>query len=333
MEHIDVELFGRFAVRRHGQSLPATEAQRVQELLSYLLLHRTRAHHREVLVETLWGEIRPDQGRKNLRQTLWQLQSAIDSDQTSTPLLITDAQWVQLNPNAPITVDTEQVERAFAEVCDQAGGALSRQQSEQVSQAVSLYQGDLLDGWYQDWCIIPRERLRTIYLILLEKLTDYFEASRAFERGIATAHIILSVDRAREQTHRQLMRLYTYTGNRSDALRQFDRCVAALIEEFDVEPDERTILLFNEIRASHVTGLSRARQAASTDAAAISSTSDQLLHAQSILDSARFRLRHDLDAVNHILDSIPANPLPTETAHETAQRRVDGHTGSITPDT
>lgn len=330
MEHINVELFGRFAVSRHGQILTATEGQRVQELLSYLLLHRSRAHHREILVETLWGESRPDQGRKYLRQTLWQLQSAIDTDESSVPLLITDAQWVQLNPDAPITVDTDQIESAFAEVCDQAGGALTLQQSELVERAISRYQGDLLDGWYQDWCIIPRERLRTIYLILLEKLTDYFEATRAFERGIAAAHVILSVDRAREQTHRQLMRLYAYSGNRSDALRQFDRCVAALIEEFDVEPDERTITLYNEIRASL---LSVDTLTGHEDAAALSSTSDRLLHAQSILDSASFRLRHDLDTVHQILDSIPTNHLLSETMHETSARRIDGHTRSITPDT
>ena len=38
----------------------------------------------------------------------------------------------------------------------------------------SVYDGDLFDGCYQDWCLLERERLQNVYLVLLDKeMFDY----------------------------------------------------------------------------------------------------------------------------------------------------------------
>ena len=59
---------------------------------------------------------------------------------------------------------------------------------------------------------------------------------------------MLREDRARERTHRRLMRLYYLAGDRTGALRQYERCAAALRQELDVEPSRRTSELERRIR-------------------------------------------------------------------------------------
>jgi DNA-binding SARP family transcriptional activator len=256
MDDLDVKLLGRFAVRRNGLPVPHADVLKVQELLSYLIINRTRAHHREILAETLWGDNRPDQARKYLRQTLWLLQSVLGSSNgdTDQAILVLESHWVQLNMAAIAHVDIVEIDRAFETVRDVRGLDFSPQQAHLVEEAIALYHGDLLEGWYQGWCLFERERLLTVYLILLEKVVDHSMASRKFERGIEHGHKILAIDRARERTHRQLMNLYALTGDRTSALRQYERCATALREELDVDPSPQTVDIANQIRADKISG-------------------------------------------------------------------------------
>src|SRR5262245_37221860 len=76
MTALNAFLLGRFRIHADGQEVSGLEGAKVQELLSYLLLHRDRPHPRETLAGTLWGERPTELSRKGLRQALWQLQSA-----------------------------------------------------------------------------------------------------------------------------------------------------------------------------------------------------------------------------------------------------------------
>ena len=63
-----------------------------------------------------------------------------------------------------------EVERAFQNARGIPGENLEALQAEDLKQAVAVYQGELLQGWYQDWCLCERERFRDMYLAMLDKL-------------------------------------------------------------------------------------------------------------------------------------------------------------------
>jgi DNA-binding SARP family transcriptional activator len=163
--------------------------------------------------------------------------------------LSVEPEWVQLNPEADFWLDVMVLEQAFAGVQGVPGNALDEQGAQALQRAVALYRGDLLEGWYQDWCLYERERLQHMYLAMLDKLMGYCEARRQYEAGLAYGTQMLRYVRARERTHRRLMRLHYLNQDRTAALRQFERCVAALREELDVEPAQRTIALCQQIRS------------------------------------------------------------------------------------
>lgn len=255
MPGLRIRLFGRFSALRNGQVMAGLNARKVQELFCYLLLYRQRPHPRETLADLLWSSAARS-AKKYLRQALWQLQSTLEDDSRASGdrVLLIEADWIQINPDAELWLDVAELERAFSLVEGCPGSRLEAQKVRQLHAAADLYTGDLLEACYHDWCLFERERLQNLYLALLDKLMDYCESHREYEAGLGYGMRILRIDRARERTHRRRMRLYWMAGDRTAALRQYERCRAALEEELGVEPAAVTTALCRQIRSGRFGG-------------------------------------------------------------------------------
>lgn len=244
-----VQLFGRFSVQNFGKELDGLDRNKAHELFSYLLLFRHQPHLRESLASLLWQENPLKQGKKYLRKSLWQLQGILSPSNSSQEpaLLTTESDWIQLNGNANIWLDIAKFEEAYERSRGIKGRDLNQTQFNQLCEAVKLYNGDLLEGWYQDWCIFERIRFQNMLLEMLGKLVEYAEVQHFFELGRKYAMQILSYDLAHEKTHRALMRLFYFSGDRTAALRQYEYCRNVLKDELAVEPTEITMSLRDKI--------------------------------------------------------------------------------------
>jgi len=298
MDVLQVTLFGKATIRR-GVSSPVELPAKSQELLCYLLLRRGQPHTREALACELWADAPAAQSKKYLRQCLWQLQQALDLPETK-PLLRLEHEWVAAHPNAEVQVDVAQFERAFAAVRDRPGAALDPQQAQAAQQAAALYQGDLLSGWYQNWCLVERARYESMFFAMLDKLIDYCCAQRQFDQAIAYGMRLLRADYTHERTHRQLMQLYALAGDRSMALRQFEQCRTALAQEFGVEPTEPTLALLEQLRAGQI-GAARAMGAPDPAARHDQDHLTTLLAELGQMRGLVAQLQHDLDQVKQAL--------------------------------
>jgi DNA-binding SARP family transcriptional activator len=249
---LTMRLFGKFSVCYNDRPIEGMEPRKVQELLCYLLIYRTRPLARESLASLFWGETSTTQSKTYLRKALWQLQTALEPccASGSEQLLLIDGEWVQVNRNADIYLDVAVIEEAFVQSQGRAGEELDESGAAAVRRAVELYQGDLLEGCYHDWCIYERERLQSIYLALLDKLMGYCESRGMYEQGLAYGAQILRYDRAREQTHRRLMLLHYLAGDRTAGIRQYQRCAASLEEELSTTPTGLTTKLYQQICAN-----------------------------------------------------------------------------------
>lgn len=250
MSTLRISLFGQFHIQCGEEILTHLLSRKLQELFCYLLLYRDRSHPRETLASMLWGNSSTAHSKKYLRQALWQLQNSVKSrdEGENRQLLLVNPDRICLSPDAEVWIDVAILEQAFARTRGVSGAALDAQQAQVLSDAVDLYRGDLLEGWFQDWCLYERERLQNMYLALLDKLMDYCEANKECEVGLGLGTRILRYDGARERTHRRLMRLYCLAGDRTAALRQYDQCVSALRQELAVKPAARTVMLYQQIR-------------------------------------------------------------------------------------
>ena len=251
MAELEVALFGGFQVQCDGKKMEGVEAYKVKELLSYLLIYRERMLLRESLAELFWEDQPSAQSKKYLRQTIWKLKSAMERNcQAAASDLVVEVGWIRVNPSPAIwRVDLIEFESTCLALKNKRSRELTADEFVQLQLSVDLYTGDLLEGWYQNWCIAERERFQAAYLILLNKLVQYCAIHQHIDTGLTYGEKLLRHDRAHERTHRQMMRLYYMAGDRTRALRQYECCVSALRDELDIGPSERTIVLYEQIKA------------------------------------------------------------------------------------
>jgi DNA-binding SARP family transcriptional activator len=291
MAGLRIFLFGKFRAERDGRSIETITCGKVQELFSYLITFRNHPQPRESLSELLWENQPPCNSRKYLRQAIWKLQGALKTDQSppGDATLLVEPGWIQINPHGDCWVDIAEFEQIYQRYSTKKTRDLSPAEYHSIRNAVALYTGDLLEGWYQNWCIFERERFRRMHLMLLDKLAKYCEVHQEYRTGLSYGAAILRQDRAFERAHRQMMRLYALSGDRTQALRQYDVCASALSEELGVAPSRPTVELYERIRSDSLDAPhSRARQ---EKAAAVSATSGMLQNSI-----------HRLDAISKELD-------------------------------
>ncbi|MGZ4734597.1 MAG: AfsR/SARP family transcriptional regulator [Acidimicrobiia bacterium] len=261
----------------------------MQELICYFVLRGQRPLHREILADRLWDDSDSAHSRKYLRQALWLLQQALTENAVDQPLLVSDGEWLLLNPDAQLWSDVGELEQAYRASIGIAGHALSDLDAACCVRAIEVYSGELLEGWYHDWCTVERERFRTMYLVLLEKLIDHAEAAAEFELGLEYAARVLRLDAAHERTHRRIMYMHAAGGNRSGALRQYEACSMALQMELGVSPSASTTALYEEIRADRFDVVAERNQPTGPGVGG-------LLRVQRALETAQHVVRRELDS-------------------------------------
>jgi DNA-binding SARP family transcriptional activator len=302
MASLAFHLFGRFRAQSGDKPLTGLDGARVQELLCYLLLHRDRVLPRETLAGTLWGDGSTARSRKQLRQAIWQLQSALHSQLPGSAVGLFDVEndWIRLNSGNRVWLDVDVVECAYASIQQSKGQPLTASGEATLRDAVEIYDGDLLEGWYQDWCLFGRERLQSMYLVMLDKLMVACETKKDYQAGMTYGARALAVDRAREYTHRRLMRLFYLDGDRTGALRQFERCRSALQQELGVEPAATTTALYQMICSDRLDD-----GAPPPNEPAVPSPTEmlgQLQHLRAMLEDLHHHVQRDIQIVDLALD-------------------------------
>src|SRR5437879_1616243 len=133
-------------------------------LLAYLAYYSRRSHPREELIERLWPERDPESGRNSFRVALSSLRRQLEPPGVPAGVvLVADRANLQLNPVAAVT-DVAQFAAAI-QAAERSGNADGR--AEPLAEAVELYQGELLPGFFDDWILPERRRLAEAYLSAL----------------------------------------------------------------------------------------------------------------------------------------------------------------------
>ena len=297
---LQFRLFGKFAASDGHDTLKGLEAAKDQELLSYLLIHRHQSHSRETIAGVLWSENSTERSKKYLRQALWHLQAVLESGGAAgEKIVLAEHDWLKLNPANRPWCDVAEFEEAFARAEGIAGNQLDADVAHGLKQAVTLYRDDLLAGWYHDWILFERERLQNKYLIMLDKLLCYSAQHLAYEAGQSYGEMILRHDPAHERAHRRLMGLYYAAGDRTAALRQYDRCVTALKQELGVPPERRTISLYERIKTGQIVESESTEIDLSSSLDPSSSQPDVVRHLQvlqRLLGAVQRRIQRDITA-------------------------------------
>ncbi len=242
---LELRLFGPGRAFYGSSSLPGFPEQLPYQLLCYLVLTRGQAQRREHLAGLLWGDCPTPVSLKHLRTLLWRLRQSLRAAGVPPDEYVrVDEGCVCFSRAGHYSLDVEVFETTMLRYQSVAGCDLAPEQAGDMEAALQVYTGDLLEGIYQDWCLLDRQRLHALYLSSVAKLLSHHRQRGNYLQSLAYGQRMLALDETLERTHRQVMRLHWLMGDRNAALEQYRHCVEVLSRTLQVAPSEATRRLY-----------------------------------------------------------------------------------------
>jgi DNA-binding SARP family transcriptional activator len=192
-----------------------------QRLVAFLAL-QDRPQLRLHVAGTLWTDSSEKRSNGSLRSALWRLHRP--------GFGLVDATGEQLSLADSVVVDVHRV-------CSLARQLVRGRQEFSVDEVDDLtLGGELLPGWYDDWVLLERERVRQLRLHALELLCERLVEQRRFTQAVEAGMAAVDGEPLRESAHRTLIKAHLAEGNRAEALRQFGACRRILEEQLRLPP-------------------------------------------------------------------------------------------------
>lgn len=224
-----LNLLGGFALTDRGEPVDLSGAAR--RLVAWLALRgRTQ---RTSVAALLWPDHPEARAMGNLRTAVWR------ANREAPRLVACHREWLALADD--VEVDTAALEHlAHAEPGDPG------------SHELAVADGDLLPGWFDDWLVIDRERLRQLRLHLLEQRAAWLTEHGQLGLALEAALVALRADSLRESAHRAVIRAHLAAGNRADAYHAYQSCRSTLERELGVRPSPETTGLVSGLSAGRL---------------------------------------------------------------------------------
>ena len=228
---LEVKLLGQFDIQLAGQSIEVP-TRSAQSLLAYLILSAGTSHRRAKLAGLFWPDTGESKARNNLRHALWRIRKAIGH-----AYLLTDNVSVTFDPHSDYWLDA-----AVLETMVDDDGAVA-----ELIDLVSVYTSELLPGFYDDWLVLERERLKALFDQQIKRLLDRLVQQRRWEDVLHWGERWIALGQTPEPAYRALMVAQAELGNQAGVAAVYQRCVETLSQELEVEPSRETRALYERL--------------------------------------------------------------------------------------
>jgi DNA-binding SARP family transcriptional activator len=191
--------------------------QSVRRLLAFLGVHGRTG--RVEVAGTLWPEVIEAKAHASLRTVLWRLH------RLAPGTLVAERETLALA--STVNVDVSGFVLAARRVL---GGEVS----EPLPPLAAM--GELLPGWYEDWVLFERERLRQLHMHALEALATRLTRCARYADAIEAALAAVRLEPLRESANRALITAYLAENNVIEAVRRFETFRDELTSELGAQP-------------------------------------------------------------------------------------------------
>lgn len=230
---LEIRLLGQFDLQYAGQPqrLPSRPAQ---SLLAYLALTAGTLHRRERLAGLLWPDATDDNARAYLRSALWRVRQALPGPD----IILVNEIDLGFNPQAPYWLDTAALEHVSASECLLPA----------LMEAIELYRGELLPGFYDEWLGPERERLHAAFDQRAQRLVECLIEAERWPETQTWAEFWVARTPTAEAGYRAQMLASAARHNLAGVAAAYERCRAVLQAELAVEPSPATQALLARLR-------------------------------------------------------------------------------------
>lgn len=231
---LEVCLLGRFEVKHDGK--PVTNPSRpAQSLFAYLILNAGVSHRREKLAGMLWPDSLEETARDNLRHALWRVRKALESA-SSTRFLHADDLSIKFEHSSAYWLDAAELEK-LGETAT----------ADELIDVLAQYHGELLPGFYDEWVVLKREHLSSIFEHHMARLMSLLQEEKRWLDILEWGERWIKLGQKPEPAYRALMSAHAAKGDMSKVAATYERCVKSL-KEFSIEPSEQTRALYERLK-------------------------------------------------------------------------------------
>jgi DNA-binding SARP family transcriptional activator len=215
-----VHLFGGPYVTLHGTVRQVPEGSK--RLLAFVALRSGRVERRQA-AGALWPIGDDGRAAGNLRSALWRLRGA------GIEILSGDKWSLSLADGVEVDV------HRFSDWAERVIGGRHTDRDLQLPgrRTEAL---ELLPGWYDDWTILERERMRQRMLHALEALSRRLAVQRRYAEAVEAAQHAIGVEPLRESAQRALIEAHVGEENWVEARRAFVAYRDLLRRELGIAP-------------------------------------------------------------------------------------------------
>jgi DNA-binding SARP family transcriptional activator len=213
----------------------------VQRLVAHLCLYGQPP--RTAIAGNLWPDAPEDHARGSLRSALWRLHK-------EAPGLV-EVSGSSLGLADGVQVDVREL------------GDWARQLRDphccldDVEVPDAGLRGELLPGWYDEWVLLERERLRQLRMHALELVAVKLTSAGRHGDALQAAYAAVRAEPLRESAHRTVVWVHLAEGNVAEGLRAYEQFRDMLADELGVQPSEQMVRLVQGLRRAPVAECSR----------------------------------------------------------------------------
>jgi DNA-binding SARP family transcriptional activator len=217
-----------------------------KRLLAFVALHDQRVERRHA-AGTLWPVGDDLRAGGNLRSALWRLRRAY------VPLIDADKRSLTLSEH--VLVDFHVVNEWASRLING-----SEAPSDLIVRPWGLDSLELLPGWYEDWALMERERVRQRLLHALEALSVALVRLGRCAEAVEAAMLAVSSEPLRESAQRALIEAHIAEGNWVEGRRRLDAYRHLLLRELGTEPHSQLSDLLNRYNGNFQRSSAQSRQ-------------------------------------------------------------------------
>jgi DNA-binding SARP family transcriptional activator len=216
-----LHLFGGPFVTYERQRVDLPEGSK--RLLVFVALHRDRVERRYA-AGALWPVGNDVRAAGNLRSALWRLNRA------GIRLMSADKHGLAMRDD--VLVDIHLVSSWAARLI-----AATASEDDLDVMPSGMDALDLLPGWYDDWALVERERVRQRLLHALEALSRRLMQVGRCAEAVEAAMMAVGAEPLRESAQRSLIQAHLAEGNWVEGRRTFEAYRQLLHRELGAQPD------------------------------------------------------------------------------------------------
>lgn len=242
---LQISLFGAPKLVLDGEPLMPPLTGKPLAVLIYLIVTR-HVYSRDALADLFWSDLSSQAARNNLRYLLPDLRRVVGDYLRITP------HSVAFTDIHPWWCDVAVVRQTLAAPPETVATA-------DLQAALDLYHGEFLVGFrvrnapnFEEWVSRQQTELHGLVVHGLTRLAGLYLQAGDFVAGFATTNRLLALAPWHEEGYQLHLQLLASTGQRSQALEQYQQLTARLQEELGVAPSAETTALFDAIRNGHL---------------------------------------------------------------------------------